>query len=309
MVDRLERATSFRICHASIRKSCSGSSRQAAPEESGDGFLERVLMEQEQTRTANGFNDWEHLHSLPPPSSHQSRLSTLSSSPTNVSVITAARDNSYDDFSIFPPINHEGLPLLSQSTTTHYRTESSSTALNSRSNDTPPPDSPTSSSNSAPQQLAAKLGWWFNFALQLLNSKVVAIFSSIRSRGMFCSLHSSFTGPMSMAALLVVLGLWAWWRKGRRRGREESIEHLKLLMREKDEDLHTRKKIGGGYESGGLYYLDEPALQAGVVSEDFVLRWHHRLGHPPVPILRHFVSIPFSFSRFNCDACQYGKHH
>ncbi|GAB4848154.1 hypothetical protein Ancab_002821 [Ancistrocladus abbreviatus] len=47
------------------------------------------------------------------------------------------------------------------------------------------------------------------------------------------------------------------------------------------EDFHTRKKIGGGHESGGLDYLDAPVLQAGFVSKDSILQWYHRLGSFP----------------------------
>ncbi|GAB4839419.1 hypothetical protein Ancab_039886 [Ancistrocladus abbreviatus] len=70
------------------------------------------------------------------------------------------------------------------------------------------------------------------------------------------------------------------------------------------EDLYTRKKIGGSCESSNLYYLDEPVLHVEVaLSEECIIQWHHCLGHPPVSILCHFVSIKSSSSHFNCDAC------
>ena len=76
------------------------------------------------------------------------------------------------------------------------------------------------------------------------------------------------------------------------------------------QDLLTGRRIGGGYEEGGLYYLHQPEVSAysAVTSSSSPLLWHHRLGHLPVTKLRRVIPhIPPSVS-FQCETCQLGKH-
>ncbi|GMH01371.1 hypothetical protein Nepgr_003210 [Nepenthes gracilis] len=193
--------------------------------------------------TAGGLTDWEHVRSSSPPSSlrQQSHLRTESSSSLAEIISYQPSD---DDFSIFPPINHEGIPLLSQPNAHHHTTRRPSPRLSPHSDaalphfpyfslDSPPPQPPT---------VAQKLARLFNFSLKQFHSEALAIFNSLRSRGVFRAYHSSFVrGAVTTTATTLLLLLWCVWvrrRRRRRRGREDDrIEHLKFLIKQKDEKI------------------------------------------------------------------------
>ena len=74
--------------------------------------------------------------------------------------------------------------------------------------------------------------------------------------------------------------------------------------------LKSRKTIGGGLESDGLYYLYAPlAVAPKALTTDSPFLWHCRLGHPAPTKLSLFVSIPSILNCFDCEACELGKHH
>lgn len=169
---------------------------------------------------ANGFNDWESLHS-----NHYYSSPSSSSSP-NLSPPQITPH--HHDLAIFPPVNHEGLPIPPPPPPP------------------PPPYAPLSLSNSDPDSGSSSppplrnhshFVKWFDFALHLWNSKLLSAITHLRSRGFFSSLR-----PMTATASFLVF-LWFWvyrlrrWRRKRWCGGEESVEQLKRVIKEKDEKI------------------------------------------------------------------------
>ena len=76
------------------------------------------------------------------------------------------------------------------------------------------------------------------------------------------------------------------------------------------QDLSTKRIIGQGCESGGLYILETEVPKSvacsGVVTP-FDL--HCRLGHPSLPLLKNLYSQFSSLSSLNCESCQYAELH
>lgn len=76
-------------------------------------------------------------------------------------------------------------------------------------------------------------------------------------------------------------------------------------------DLGTRKKIGGGCQSDGVYHMSSlvetsPRDLSYTMSSN---QWHYRSGHPP-PLLLCQIGIPVSLSSGSeCESCQLGEHH
>ena len=76
------------------------------------------------------------------------------------------------------------------------------------------------------------------------------------------------------------------------------------------QDLKTRKIIGG-HETGGLYYLDWRSSSTLVASHLSIspLQHHCRLGHPSLQNLKSLVSLYRQIKSLQCEAYQLGKHH
>ena len=85
------------------------------------------------------------------------------------------------------------------------------------------------------------------------------------------------------------------------------------------QDLDTGKTIGSGREDNGLYLLDSSRLsyyvanqssaRSSSVNKDLLMRWHNRLGHLPISVLKRvlpqFASVaPFEL---NCEPCVLAK--
>ena len=76
------------------------------------------------------------------------------------------------------------------------------------------------------------------------------------------------------------------------------------------QDLSTKRIIGQGRESGGLYILETKVskfVACSRVVTPFDL--HCRLGHPSLPLLKKLYPQFFSLSSLNCESCQYAKLH
>ena len=125
------------------------------------------------------------------------------------------------DCSIFPPSNHEGLPIQSQD------------------QQDPPSSSPLSSSlpsrfDVPDSILGYGLPRWFSFGLHLLHSKLLAIASSFRR----CSNTRLAFWPFGPAGLLVLAFVYITLRR-RRRPRphscEGTLDQLMRLIKERDE--------------------------------------------------------------------------
>lgn len=76
---------------------------------------------------------------------------------------------------------------------------------------------------------------WLDFGLEILRAKIMGVYSWFCNngdgRGVFCSF-----GPVAGVAVLV---LWWWFFRRIKRGRRtrESVGHLKLIIKEKDEKI------------------------------------------------------------------------
>ncbi|KAJ8452306.1 hypothetical protein Cgig2_006111 [Carnegiea gigantea] len=163
--------------------------------------------------------EWQspHLQSLSSPS--------FSSSSHTLSPIRTATHLRRNDLSIFPPINHEG--LLIPPPPPPPRAPLCLSSSDSDSYSQPPSPSPK-----PPPSHFAK---WVDFALHLWNSKLQSFLTHVRS----LRLVSSIRLVGSIVPFLAVLWLWALWRRRRRCGgggqESESVDQLKLLIKEKDE--------------------------------------------------------------------------
>ncbi|XP_020528249.1 uncharacterized protein LOC110007977 [Amborella trichopoda] len=74
-------------------------------------------------------------------------------------------------------------------------------------------------------------------------------------------------------------------------------------------DLKTKKMIGGGRESGGLYYLGRSLVSAALRSGVSPLQWHCWLVHPSINNLKLLVPSLESLSTLECETCELSKHH
>lgn len=79
------------------------------------------------------------------------------------------------------------------------------------------------------------------------------------------------------------------------------------------QDLLTRKTIGGGHESDGLYYFDphlrKVAASCASPNKEYIFRWHCHLGHPSISSLRTVVPFLSSYVNCCCESCELSKHH
>ncbi|RVW91574.1 hypothetical protein CK203_046200 [Vitis vinifera] len=74
------------------------------------------------------------------------------------------------------------------------------------------------------------------------------------------------------------------------------------------QDRSTRKTIGIGRESQGLYHLTSYSSPAVCISTDAPLLIHNRLGHPSLSKFQKMVPRFSTLSSLPCESCQLGKH-
>ncbi|RVX06280.1 Retrovirus-related Pol polyprotein from transposon RE2 [Vitis vinifera] len=74
------------------------------------------------------------------------------------------------------------------------------------------------------------------------------------------------------------------------------------------QDRSTRKTIGIGRESQGLYHLTSDSSPAVCISTDVPLLIHNRLGHPSLSKFQKMVPRFSTLSSLPCESCQLGKH-
>ncbi|XP_074354950.1 uncharacterized protein LOC141693694 isoform X2 [Apium graveolens] len=97
-----------------------------------------------------------------------------------------------------------------------------------------------------------------------------------------------------------------------------------IVAGDKDkEDLNSGKMIGNAKQVGGLYFLEngniserlsqKTCFNSGLfTTNDNVMLWHYRLGHPSFHYMRHLFPKFFMNkdpSTFDCEICQLAKHH
>ncbi|KAJ9674919.1 hypothetical protein PVL29_024063 [Vitis rotundifolia] len=74
------------------------------------------------------------------------------------------------------------------------------------------------------------------------------------------------------------------------------------------QDWRTRKMIGIGRESQGLYHLTSPSTPTVCISTDAPLLIHSCLGHLSLSKFQKMVPCFSSLSSLACESCQLGKH-
>ena len=98
------------------------------------------------------------------------------------------------------------------------------------------------------------------------------------------------------------------------RSNNASIEFLPFFFLVKD--LHTGTILLKGKATDGVYeWPPSTPLIAFSSIKTTLFNWHHRLGHPALPILKHIISthaLDTTSSRmlqFSCNACHCNKSH
>ena len=74
------------------------------------------------------------------------------------------------------------------------------------------------------------------------------------------------------------------------------------------QDRSTRRTIGIGYESQGLFHLSSTPSSTICTSMDAPLLVHNRLSHPNISKLWKMISLFSSSSSLECESCQLRKH-
>ena len=74
------------------------------------------------------------------------------------------------------------------------------------------------------------------------------------------------------------------------------------------QDRRTRKTIGIGHESQGLFHLSSPLCSTTCTSTEAPLLLHSCLGHPSLSKFRKLVPHFSSLFSLECESCQFGKH-
>ena len=82
------------------------------------------------------------------------------------------------------------------------------------------------------------------------------------------------------------------------------------------QDPRSMRMIGGGPRKGDLYYFRSDSLPrsasastTAVLLSGSPLLWHCRYGHPSLESLRKLVPEMSKVVSFECQSCQFGKHH
>ena len=76
------------------------------------------------------------------------------------------------------------------------------------------------------------------------------------------------------------------------------------------QDLSTKRIIGRGCQSRGLYILETEVTKSVAYSEIVTpFDLHYRRGHPSFPLLKKLYPQFSSLSSLNCELCQYAKLH
>ncbi|XP_023524923.1 uncharacterized protein LOC111788705 [Cucurbita pepo subsp. pepo] len=197
---------------------------------------------------ARSVFDWENFRSL------NSYQSSSSSQQPKIQLkewsMVGIRDSlPKDDFSVFPPSNHENLWLpsiegnergspvsfQSNSPSSSFRSSQSSSSFSSFSlsdDETSHPQSPSPSDCQIRKSMAASR--WMAFGVQILRSRIAAMTSTIWPNAARRTAVWLFS-PAGRIGLL--LTLWWLYKRLRQRRLRHSTEQLKMMIKEKDKKI------------------------------------------------------------------------
>ncbi|OMP06521.1 putative kinase [Corchorus capsularis] len=166
--------------------------------------------------------EWENFHSINQKQSSKQKPNHQMKQQWSMVMI---RDSlPQNDLSVFPPINHENLHRQNQQQQQHN----------------PPPKStlspPSDARDITPSVAGRGIGDWLGTGLEILRAKIVSLACYFGYKdGKFGRAFGSFGRVIGVAA--VVLLWWLCKRVRRRRCREENVEQLKMIIKEKDERI------------------------------------------------------------------------
>ena len=170
--------------------------------------------------------EWEKFHSI----NHHKQKQSSKPKPNHQikqqwSMVMIRDSLPHNDFSVFPPINHENLhhQIQQQQQQQQQQPPFKSTVL-------PPSDA----GDVIPSSADRGIGEWLGIGLQILRAKIasLACYFSYKN-GTIGRAFRSFRGVIGVAAVLL---LWSLCKRVRRRQcRKDSKEQLKMIIKEKDE--------------------------------------------------------------------------
>ncbi|XP_059648811.1 uncharacterized protein LOC132294827 [Cornus florida] len=172
----------------------------------------------ENAESSDGLNEWEEIQSPWPQTTNWVN---------NTDTLVITDDYLHHHSSVFPPSDHEGLPITPQ---------------HSPSSSLPSLSSSCSSSSSVsgeghgliPVSVTGEIGRRLKLQLGLLSSGIHRIVYAIRSYGVF---RGGFLTVTGVAAAMVVSLLYVKVQRWRRRVLQENQDRLVLLVKEKDEKI------------------------------------------------------------------------
>ncbi|XWS51161.1 hypothetical protein CRYUN_Cryun12cG0153600 [Craigia yunnanensis] len=170
--------------------------------------------------------EWEKFHSI----NHQKQKQSSKPKPNHQikqqwSMVMIRDSLPHNDFSVFPPVNHENLHHQIQQQQQQQQPPFKSTIL-------PPSDA----SDVIPSSADRGIGEWLGIGLQILRAKIVSLACYFGYKnGTIGRAFRSFQGVIGVAAVVL---LWSLCKRiRRRRCRKESMERLKMIIKEKDERI------------------------------------------------------------------------
>ncbi|XP_031255927.1 uncharacterized protein LOC116113907 [Pistacia vera] len=125
---------------------------------------------------------------------------------------------------IFPPVNHENLQILSHNNNQQQHPSSKSSP-------------PRPSLSLSPCDLSSEkvVNGWLDYGLEVLRTKICSFISLIGNKD--GASKGAFWTFGRVAGIAVVVMWWWWWLCRRRRKQRERVEHLQLIIKEKDEKI------------------------------------------------------------------------
>ncbi|XVE56891.1 hypothetical protein DITRI_Ditri04bG0046800 [Diplodiscus trichospermus] len=171
--------------------------------------------------------EWEKFHSI----NHHKQNQSPKEKPNHQikqqwSMVVIKDSLSHSDLSVFPPINHENLHhQIQQQQQQKHNPPSTSTLL-----------LPSDASDVIPSSPDRRIGEWLRIGFAILRAKIVSLACYFGYKnGSIGMTFRSFRGVIDLAA--AVLFWWFCKRLWRRRCRKESVEQLKMIIKEKDEKI------------------------------------------------------------------------
>ncbi|KDP31287.1 hypothetical protein JCGZ_11663 [Jatropha curcas] len=190
-------------------------------------------MEDDSDMFLTGLKDWK-WHNLSPLNLDSSQTHKTHSKQWSVVVIkdssSTPTTDAGDDFSVFPPSNHENL------TPSHFNSESKHQSPPSPSSPVSPFSFLPSDFDPSPQPPPAVslLPKWWGFAVQILRSRIANIGSYF---GCNNGDKRSFWSFGNVALAVTVVLWWLCMRVRRKWQRRKSVGHLMQIISDKDKQI------------------------------------------------------------------------